>query len=291
MVAVEAANPMLSKLPRQYPCQIPDCLVAHLKAILPVVVPQPDDIEIEHHGSQALREHFVPRLLREGEETPHIGKIRQPVVIKLVIQVVDVKPYLVPHSLERAGKGSYFIPAAIIQIDVVIGVRKPSGGVGKLFQGIGDDPHDEQYQYDVEDDHCHRDDQNGSDQPDPGGVDLNGWRDAHQLHAVGKRGKGHLPVLAVGGIADQLVAAAFLLEQIRMDAESELIRIAGDGKVRMIDHAPFRVHQADKARIVHVNIGNLLRQRIAGDIHAHQSDEHSGLVNRHEIGAYPLPVL
>ena len=100
-----------------------------------------------------------------------------------------------------------------------------------------------------------------------------------------------MPVLPVGGIADQLVAAALFPEQVRMDAEPELVQIAGDGKVRMIDHAPFRVHQADKARIVHVNIGNLLRQRIAGDIHAHQSKERSGLVNRHEIGAYPLSAL
>ena len=90
MVAVEAANPMVPELPRQNPGQVLDCLVAHFKAILPVVVPQPDDIEIKHHGPQAFREHLVPRLLRKGEEMPHVGKIRQPVVIELVIQVVNI---------------------------------------------------------------------------------------------------------------------------------------------------------------------------------------------------------
>ena len=108
------------------------------------------DVEVQHHGLPSLRQHAASGVRGQGEEAAHVGKVGQPVVVELVVQVVDGGLDLIAHPRERAGQRADLVSAVVVQVHVVVGVSQPLGGVGELLQRIGDDPHEEQHQYDIE---------------------------------------------------------------------------------------------------------------------------------------------
>ena len=287
VVAAEAAHPVDAELVKQYPGKVDDGAVALLKAVGAVVISEAHDVEVQHHGLPSLRQHTASGVRGQGEEAAHVGKVGQPVVVELVVQVVDGGLDLIAHPRERAGQRADLVSAVVVQVHVVVGVSQPLGGVGQYFQRPGDDAHHHQHQHHKEGDDAPHGQQYDPDQPGPGSVDLPGEGDADQLHAVGEGAEGHLPVLPGGGIADQLIAAALAPEDLRVDAQPQVVQVAGDGQVGMIDHPALRVQQAHEARIVDADALHLGHQGVAGDVHAHQADEHAGFVDGHEVGADP----
>ena len=115
---------------------------------------------------------------------PHVGQVGQAVVINLMVQVVDGPADLIPHALEGAGQGADLILSAVIQIHVIVLVGQALGRVGQLFEGRGEEPHEDRDQDGVEHDGRRRNQQDVPNQGNPGRVDFFCRRNRGQLHAV-----------------------------------------------------------------------------------------------------------
>ena len=63
-------------------------------------MPESDNIKIQHDRLQPLSKHIASQFLGQGEKMPHVGQIRQFVMVELVVQVVDVVSDPVAHHLE-----------------------------------------------------------------------------------------------------------------------------------------------------------------------------------------------
>ena len=184
VVAADAADAVVAELAQEDTGKARDQPVAPVEAVLAVIAAQPDDVEEQQDGPAPLGEHVVPLLSDQVEEVAHVGQIGQPVVVELVVEVVDVFSDLVAHPLERAGQGADLVFALIAQLHLVVAVGQTAGGVGEIAERRGDGPDQEGDHGDKQQHDRGRDHQDGAHESDPGGVDLFGGGDAHELEAV-----------------------------------------------------------------------------------------------------------
>ena len=125
MVTTEAADSVLTKVPGKNLGELYDQLIAHIKAVMPVVIFDVDDIDIYHDRFIAFLQNALFLLSCKSKEMTHIRKICHSVIKDLMIKTVDILFYLIPHSIKSYCQSTNLIFALVCQIHIIICICKP----------------------------------------------------------------------------------------------------------------------------------------------------------------------
>ena len=284
VVLADVAQRVVGVMAGEYAAEGPDQAVALVKAVLPVELLHADEVEVQNRRRLARLREALPLPVGQLEEVAHVGQARELVGVDLVVELVEVRLLLVAHAHEGVGQRAHLVPAAVVQGHVEVPGGQPAGRGGQALEGPGDEAHGEQQKHREQ-----RDDAQGHGQYDPhqarpGGVDLRHRGGDDQFHAVGQRGEGELALLALEGVADELVAVVRPAQPLREAGDGGHVRGVVHIGVRVVEHVAVGVVQAGEAGLVDPYGANLLREGLKGDVHAQHADERPGLVDGDDVG-------